>query len=327
MPVFIPLAAAGAVDVHGVAREEAAPLPVRRRVTAVDMEGRHPDGVAHGRARGATLRHRALEVCKRRLARERLRPIGGDLGVDPMPAVAQGEDEQRAVGVKEGIGLVVGQRPVYGHIRQRPALGVLRSLEAHAERVADRAVRAITANHPGRRCRLIAPVGMAQRRRHARLILAEAGQFHISLDPPAEALQTGAEDALRLALRQGEHEREGRVEFVETEMQQPASARVEVHAVQNPSAAHGLVCDAEIGEEFERARLHDDRLRCCGSRRRLVDQPTRHTITQELDCQGKPRRPRTDDEDRGRRVGVAGHGSPPSVGCFGSRGPSSLRLS
>jgi hypothetical protein len=117
------------------------------------------------------------------------------------------------------------------------------------------------------------------------------------LDPAAKPLELVRENALGLLLRQAQVEGERTVETVELDGCDPAAAREQLNAANDPPALKERVRQAQALENLERARFHDDRAVPTERFRPSVHEMTGHAAPGELDRENEPGRTGADDEN------------------------------
>ena len=216
----------------------------------------------------------------------------------PRARIAHREQRGQPGARREDVELVVGPVGIGLQVGEQERLFEGLAGKADVEPMPHHAVRAVGGDHVGRPQHFIAPVGMAQRRLHARRALREIAQLDPAFDPHIERLQMLGEEPFGFGLVEEEQIGVARLERIEVESREPLAVRIEIGDPRAMAALEKWLDDAVLFEEFERARLDADRARIGRRLARPVDEPNRDVRTRETHRGGKARRSRTDDQDR-----------------------------
>ncbi|MBY0318196.1 MAG: hypothetical protein K2X72_05685 [Reyranella sp.] len=204
------LAADVGADMGGIADQEDAADLVALRLTAMDPVADVPDRIAQHAARSPGIEQR-LEGLQGRCRRRMIALGRAEIGHDGGAPSRQRKEGEHALGSEERHLFIFGQLPVDLDIRRDEIGGIGVAGERDAERVANRAVRAVAADEVGGVDGFLAVVARPKRRAHAAAALFERDELDAAFRLRAETRQIGGQQALRLALRQLQDEGKGRV--------------------------------------------------------------------------------------------------------------------
>ncbi len=285
------------MDVRGVSREKHAPHAVARNDAPMDLERRHPRGVAYLDVGARARRERALKLFERR------RRIGlVARAIDHQAKVPRAwkrkQRENSIYGdIVERMHLVVREIADERDVGERERLFVFRPVEREGQGVAHRAVASVAADDPAKTFGCDRPSDPLDRRRDAVGVLRERRHLGPPLDASAPLDDERFEQSLGLRLRQAEDERIGRIDLVEVDVCDPLRLRVHARPVQHSPDREGAIDEPHVIHRFERPRVDTERLRLVVRAIEELDDSIRRAVPRELGCEREAGRTGPDDED------------------------------
>jgi hypothetical protein len=198
---------------------------------------------------------------------------------------------------------IVGDVASHAQIAKKEIVLNGSAFERHTQEMPDGTVRTVRADEIRARHTFARSIRTRNLHVDARLAFGECAQLGFTLNASPLRLNVLDQKPLRLRLRQKQHEGIAAGNLFERSLHRTPAFTVDADAAQTPPVFDGSLRDLVPLELFERARLHDQRLRVQRSVRRLVDDAVALAHTGRFRCHCQTGRPRTADENVDIRAG------------------------
>ena len=266
---------------RGVAREKRAIHAIVRDAALVDGKSRLPLRTDDADIRAAAAVDRRLKIGERRFGLVCLVVKGDD---DAPNAIGETADEDDvAVAQIEPQLVARNVRAFELQIAEKERVRDGVPFEIDAEKVADGAVRAVAAGDPVESLGRVRRSFAREFRIDAGGVLMESGERHTALDAAAERRKMIDEQPFGLVLREREQKCETARDTIERKIGDMLPRAVDRDPVQRPPTRYRGIGNTVAIELFERARLHDQRLRPARGVHRTIDQPVGNAQPCKLD--------------------------------------------